>query len=322
MYKPVLIYYDTLNFQEDTLMYLKKNFTLFTFNDPQHDTEEALQKAEALFAPMGFMFDKNRIDLCTNLRVIATPTTAELHIDSEYAKKKDISICSLKNQKEFLSEITPTAELTWGLLLAVTRRIPSAFDSVCKGNWNGRVFGEQTPRMLSAMTLGIIGLGRLGSIVAGYGKAFNMKVFYYDPHVNDDRYIQCETLYELAKLSDIVSIHAHLTKNTENLIDSVFISKMPKGSFIINTARGGIVNEDDLLEALKSGHLAGVGLDMLAGEHLSGFKEQLNEHPLVEYAVNHDNLLITPKMGGATIDAWEKTERHVVDLIIQKLQKI
>jgi len=87
MYKPVLIYYDTLNFQEDTLMYLKKNFTLFTFSDPQHDTEEALQKAEALFAPMGFMFDKNKIGLCTNLRVIATPTTAELHIDSEYANK-------------------------------------------------------------------------------------------------------------------------------------------------------------------------------------------------------------------------------------------
>jgi lactate dehydrogenase-like 2-hydroxyacid dehydrogenase len=87
MYKPVLIYYDTPNFQEDTLMYLRKNFTLFTFSYPQHDTEEALQRVEALFAPMGFTFDKNRIELCSNLRVVATPTTAELHIDSEYANK-------------------------------------------------------------------------------------------------------------------------------------------------------------------------------------------------------------------------------------------
>jgi D-3-phosphoglycerate dehydrogenase len=270
---------------------------------------------------MGFMFDKNKIGLCTNLRVIATPTTAELHIDSEYAKKRNISICSLKNQKEFLSKITPTAELTWGLLLAVTRRIPSAFDSVCKGNWNGRVFGEQTPRMLSAMTLGIIGLGRLGSIVASYGKAFKMNVLYYDPFISDDEYTRCNDLYDLAGRCDIISVHVHLTKETEGLIGHKFLQCMPKGSFIINTARGGIIEEDALLEALQTKHLAGAGLDMLTGEHLPGFKDTLNEHSLVEYANTHDNLLITPKIGGSTIDAREKTEKHIVDIIIKELNK-
>jgi D-3-phosphoglycerate dehydrogenase len=96
---------------------------------------------------------------------------------------------------------------------------------------------------------------------------------------------------------------------------------MKKGSYIINTARGGIVNEDDLLIALKSGHLAGAGLDMLAGEHLPGFKEKLSEHPLVRYAKTHDHLIITPKIGGCTIDAWERTEKHIVDLVINEFGK-
>jgi len=298
---------------------MEENFNCVTLPDPEHDTEEVLKKAKVLYAPMGYTFDKEKIDMCSGLRVLGTPTTGELHIDVDYARKGNISICSLRNQKEFLSKITPTAELAWGLLLAVTRQIPRAHNSVCEGNWNGRVFGEQTPRMLSAMTLGIIGLGRLGSIVAGYGKAFNMKVFYYDPYANDDRYIRCETLHELAKLSDVVSIHTHLTKETESLVDSEFIRNMPKGSFIINTARGGIVNEEDLLNAMESCHLAGAGLDMLEGEHLPGFKERLSEHPLIRYAKAHDNFIITPKIGGCTIDAWERTEKHIVDLVLNEL---
>ena len=319
MNKPTLLYYEISGFQKKTLEYVNKFFSLITLPDPDYDTEEILKEIKVIFTPMGFVFDKCKIDKCENLQIIGSPTTGTHHIDIEYANKRNISICSLKNQQGFLSKITPTAELAWGLVLAVTRQIPRAHNSACEGNWNGRVFGEQTPRMLSAMTLGIIGLGRLGSIVAGYGKAFNMKVFYYDPYANDDRYIRCETLHELAKLSDVVSIHTHLTKETESLVDSEFIRNMPKGSFIINTARGGIVNEEDLLNAMESCHLAGAGLDMLEGEHLPGFKERLSEHPLIRYAKAHDNFIITPKIGGCTIDAWERTEKHIVDLVLNEL---
>ena len=319
MDKPRLIYYEVLEFQRETLDYMSSFFDIATLSNPRHDTIGILKNASVIFAPMGFIFDKDKIDKCQSLQVIGSPTTGTHHINVDYAAKRNISICSLRNQQTFLYTITPTAELAWGLVLAVTRRIPWALDSVCAGNWNGRVFGEQTPRMLSAMTLGIIGLGRLGSIVAGYGKAFNMKVFYYDPYANDDRYIRCETLHELAKLSDVVSIHTHLTKETESLVDSEFIRNMPKGSFIINTARGGIVNEEDLLNAMESCHLAGAGLDMLEGEHLPGFKERLSEHPLIRYAKAHDNFIITPKIGGCTIDAWERTEKHIVDLVLNEL---
>jgi D-3-phosphoglycerate dehydrogenase len=165
------------------------------------------------------------------------------------------------------------------------------------------------------MSLGIIGLGRLGALVAGSGAAFGMKVFYYDPYVVDARYARCTTAQELATHCDVISVHAHLTPDTQGLVDGTFIGLMPQGSFIVNTARGGIVDEAALLQGLESGHLAGAALDMLEGEHLPGFKEKLSAHPLVRYARTHDNLIITPKMGGATVEAWEKTERHLVDMI-------
>ena len=319
--KPVLVYYEVLGFQNDTMEYLTRYFSVKTFPNPQNDDSATLGEAKVIFAPMGFVFGKKTIDQCQKLEIIGSPTTGLVHIDVEYAQEKNISICSLKNQQKFLASITPTAELAWGLILSVVRKIPWAHDSVCQGKWIGREFGKRTPRMMSNMRLGVVGLGRLGSWVAKYGKAFKMDVYYFDPYVEDERYIKCPTLSELAKVSDIVSVHVHLSGETENLIGREFFNALPKGAFIVNTARGGIVNEDALLEVLNSGRLGGAGLDMLAGEHLPEFKKNLLEHPLIQYARAHDNLVLTPKMGGATVDAWAMTERRVVDLIIQELKR-
>ncbi|MBF0343332.1 MAG: hydroxyacid dehydrogenase [Nitrospirae bacterium] len=318
--KPKILYYSVLDFQQATMDYMNQHFDVVVLPDPNCDSEEMLVTTEAIFAPMGFPCDKKKIDMCPKLRVIGTPTTGELHIDVEYANEKKIIICSLKNQKELLYNITSTAELTWGLVLAITRKIPWAFESVCKGQWSGKEFGRQTPRMLSAMTLGIVGLGRLGSWVAKYGESFKMKVLYYDPYITDDRFMKCDNLIDLARQSDIVSIHVHLSNETRNLIGDDFISSMPGGGYIINTARGGVLNEESLMDALQDGHLAGAALDMIEGEHLYGFKDSLSEHPLIRYANTHDNLLITPKIGGATRDAWEITEKKIIKLIMQSLE--
>lgn len=319
--KPVLLYYEVLGFQKETMAHLDRHFNVKTLPNPDSDKQEALQDAVVIFAPMGFVFGKEKINQCPKLQIIGSPTTGLVHIDVEYAQEMNISICSLKDQQDFLSSITPTAELAWGLILSVVRKLPWACESVCEGKWNGKEFGKRTPKMISNMRLGVVGLGRLGSWVAKYGKAFKMDVHYFDPYVEDDRYIKCSTLSELAKVSDVVSAHVHLSKETENLIDRKFLQALPEGAFIVNTARGGIVNEDALLEALNSGHLGGAGLDMLAGEHLPEFKRNLADHPLVRYARVHDNLVLTPKMGGATLDAWAMTERRVVDLIIQELKR-
>jgi len=317
--KPKILYYNIQSFQQNSIEYLNMFFDVIVLENPDFDQETILKEIDALFAPMGFVFDRKKIDLCKKLSVIATPTTGEYHIDVNYAKSKGVSICSLKKHKQFLQTITATAELTWGLIISITRKLLQAEKSVKNFEWNGISFGKQTPKMLSEMSLGIIGLGRLGRIVANYGKAFNMNVFYYDPYVNNENFNRCEQLIDLAKVSDIVSLHVHLNEETKYLIDSNFINQMPKKSYIINTSRGGIINENDMLTALKNGHLAGVALDMLENEHLPDFN--LNQNSIVQYARHNDNIIITPKIGGATVDSWEKTEKFIIDLIFDELKK-
>jgi D-3-phosphoglycerate dehydrogenase len=173
--------------------------------------------------------------------------------------------------------------------------------------------------MLSAMTLGIVGLGRLGSLVASYGSAFGMKVYYYSPNSVNSNYERCETLMELAEKSDIVSLHAHYTPETEGLVNKEFFEAMKQGSFIVNTARGKLIDEKALLEALERGVIGGATLDVLADEYEPDFELKLKENPLIKYANSHDNLILTPHCGGATIDARRETQIRTIELIIESI---
>jgi D-3-phosphoglycerate dehydrogenase len=318
--KPLALYYDVLDFQDASLQYLEKYFDVIRARDPDQDRAELAPGVRVLFAPMGFAFEGPRLSRYPDLMAIGSPTTGVPHIDVEYARARQITICSLRDEQAFLATITPTAELAWGLVLALTRRIPWAHASVCAGRWDGREFGRRTPRMLSAMTLGVIGLGRLGSLVARYGRAFGMTVSYYDPYRSDDRYVRAKSLDALAEANDVVSLHVHATAETENMIDRAFFAAMRPGAYFINTARGTLVDEAALLAALQTGHLGGAALDTLRGEHLPGFTAGLDAHPLIRYARDHDNLLLTPHYGGATRDAWERTECRIIELIVDDLQ--
>lgn len=320
MSKPVVVYFDIQDFQPASLEYLRQLFDLRILPDPTQGSPEIWAEAHALFAPMGYRWDAETLGPCRRLGVIGTPTTGIPHIDADYAQARNIVICSLRDQQEFLRSITPTAELTWGMLLCLTRFIPQAMDMVLAGQWNGKYFGHKTPRMLSQMSLGVVGLGRLGSLVACYGRAFCAAVRYFDPYVENPAYQRCGSLQELASQSDIVSLHVHSTPETRGMIDRGFFQALPRGSFFLNTARGDLVDESALLQALESGHLAGAALDTLDGEHLPGFAEKLAGHPLLTYARSHDNLLLTPHYGGSTRDAWEKTEKRIIDLMIAALK--
>lgn len=322
MFKPRLLYYEIFNYHDSVLKLMEENFQVISLPDPNYDTDDILHTIDALIAPLGFHCNRVKIDRCPELKVIASSTLSVPHIDVDYAQSKGIKVCSLSGQKELLKDITPTAELAWGLVIAVTRRIPWAHKAVCAGEWDGRHFGRRTSRMLSAMTLGIVGLGRLGSLVASYGNAFGMKVYYYSPISRNAAYERCPTLLELAKCSDIVSVHAHHKSDTERLINKEFIYAMKPSSFIVNTSRGELIDEPALLEALESGHLGGVALDVLAGEYRSDFKSKLKDSPLVKYARMHDNLILTPHYGGATVDAWIKTQKRTIELIADCLQKL
>ena len=317
----VFLYYDILQYQEATLRLIEQNFNMKNLPDPDYDTDDVLGDIEVAMAPLGFPFDRKKIDRCPILKIIGSSTLSIPQIDVNYAESKGIKVCFLdKEQKRFLESITPTAELAWGLIIAITRRIPWAHKNVLKCKWNGRTFGHKAPRMLSAMSLGVVGLGRLGSLVASYAKAFGMKVYYYSPNSINSDYERCEVLIELAKKSDIVSLHAPHIPETEEMINKAFIYAMKEGSLIVNTSRGELIDETALLEALESKHLGGAALDVLEGEYEPNFKDKIREHPLVRYAKMHNNLIITPHYGGATVDAWMMTQKKTVELIVSSMK--
>jgi phosphoglycerate dehydrogenase-like enzyme len=317
--KPVAVYYRILEYQPENLVRLAKEFDLVVLNDPTELSNDIANRVEVLFAPLGYRIDRSIIDACPRLRAIVSNTTGHPHIDVDYARAKNIYVACLKFAPEFLRTITPTAELTWGLVLVLTRNVIPAFRAALDGRWNRRPFGA--PAMLSAMSLGIVGHGRLGSIVARYGRAFGMAVRYYDPFVetSSEGAERIATLESLVEHSDIVSLHVPHEKATENLISRAVLTRFKRQSYLINTARGELLDWVALLEALESGHLAGAAFDVFEGEFELGFGDKYRRHPVLEYARHHDNLILTPHIGGSTVDAWRRTEAEAIDMALAHL---
>lgn len=319
MKKPVALYYNKLQYQPQNLERLRREFELIELPNPSYDTDDVLRRTEVLFAPLGYHVDKIKIDRCPNLKVIASNTTGHPHIDVEYAWSRGIEVACLKYAKKFLQAITPTAELTMGLIIALTRNIIPAHLNVLNGVWNRRPFGAQA--MLSSMSLGIVGLGRLGSMVARYAKVFGMKVSYCDPYVTEapNGVKRFDNLKELVARSDVVSIHVPHEAETEGIFSTEIFASFKQGAYLVNTARGELMDWDALLNSLQSGHLAGAALDVFEGEFEPTFAEVFPLHPLLNYARKNDNLILTPHIGGSTRDAWLKTESYTIDMVIDYL---
>jgi D-3-phosphoglycerate dehydrogenase len=235
------------------------------------------------------------------------------------AAARGIEVFSLKDEQEFLAGVTPTAEHAFGLMLALTRNLIPAFAAVRGGAWNRFDHGGRA--MLSRSTLGIVGLGRLGAKVADIARAFGMTVKYYDPYVAQtaggaERY---DDLAALVAACDIVSLHASANDETRGLLSADVIANFQPHAVLINTARAELVDEAALLAALSGGRIGGAALDVLDGEYAPDF--EAGGHPLVGYARAHDNLVITPHIGGSTEDAWALTQGRVVELAIAYFSK-
>jgi phosphoglycerate dehydrogenase-like enzyme len=318
--KPVALYYRILEYQPQNLERLQEEFDLIVRDTPQDDSPDVLGRVHVLFAPLGYPVGRTKIDACPHLRAIVSNTTGHPHIDVEYAKSRGVYLACLKFAPEFLRRVTPTAELTVGLMIALTRQIVPAHRAVLRGEWNRRPFGGAA--MLSSMALGIVGHGRLGGMVARYGRAFGMAVRYYDPYVaaSAEGAERVETLERLVGCSDVVSIHVPHERETEGLISRDVFGLFKRGAFLINTARGELVDWPALLDGLRSGAVGGAALDVIDGEYDAGFPDRFPAHPLLEYARTHDNLLLTPHIGGSTRDAWAMTEQHAIDMALGHLR--
>lgn len=277
-----------------------------------------LDHYDVLIVRLAHQIDREALNAGGRLRVIVTATTGLDHIDLEYAQERGITVLSLRGETEFLQEVRATAEHTWALLLGLLRNIVPASIAARQGNWDRDRFRG---RELNGKRLGIVGLGRLGQKVARYGLAFGMDVGAFDPFVQDgvDGVRREPALTDLLTKSDILSLHLPLNTETLGMIGATELALLPAGAVLVNTSRGQLIDESALIKALKRKHLAGAALDVVAQERNS---QNRCLSPLLDYAGTHDNLLITPHIGGATYESMAKTEVFMAHKLTKFLLEI
>jgi len=295
---------------DDGLNLLKENkFTVDVKIGLQPDElKNVIKDYEVVIVRSATKLTKDIIDSAEKLKLIVRGGVGLDNIDAEAAKSKNITVLNTPEA----STIT-VAEHTMALLLALTKNIAIADKSVKEGKWEKKKFKGIE---LYNKTLGLIGVGRIGSTVAKIAKnGFQMKVLGYDPYVKKDILKEngiepVNSIDELLEKSDIVSLHLPLTPETKNLINRERINKMKDGAIIVNCARGGIIDETALAEALKSGKLWGAALDVFE-----------NEPPKNSPLLNLENVVLTPHIGAATKEAQKRVGIESAKTIINFFKK-
>lgn len=238
--------------------------------------------------------DKILLDAATRLQAIATATTGVDHIDTEYAKKKEIEVISLQG-----ANTTATAEHAMALLLSLIRKIPAAHASLLEGNWQRNAFiGTE----LQGKKLGVVGFGRIGREIAKRAQAFGMQILAYDPYLPEAAFsdfcaTQIQDIDEIFSEADVVTLHVLLTEETRNLVNKEKLALMKPTAVLLNCSRGEVVHERDLVHVLEQKQIAGAALDVFATEPLP------SDSVLIRYAKKHSNLVLTPHIAGSTHEA-------------------
>lgn len=262
---------------------------------PREVLEKEIEPVDGLFCLLTEKIDQPLLENAKNLKVVANMAVGYNNIDVDEARARGVVVT---NTPGVLTETT--ADLTFALLMATARRIPEASEYLRHGKWETWSPMQLTGQDVHGATLGIIGLGRIGEAVARRAKGFNMNVLYHNrsrhheaEEALDLQYVEFD---ELLKESDFVCVLTPLTKETENMIGREQLAKMKKTAILINTARGGIVNEDALYDALKNNEIWAAGLDVFVKEPVS-VKHRLLTLP---------NLVTIPHIGSASIQTRMK----------------
>jgi glyoxylate reductase len=204
------------------------------------------------------------------------------------------------------------AEHTWALMMSLARRVVEADEAVRRGAYKGWEPGIFLGRDLIGKSLGIIGLGRIGGMVARRAKGFNMDVYYNNRSRDEKSEKELNVKYldkeQLLKKCDFISLHVPLTEETTHMINKESLSMMKKGAFLVNTARGPVVDESCLVDSLRDGHLAGAALDVYE-----------NEPDINPELIGMENVILTPHIASATWEARDKMGNQAVDAIINTL---
>lgn len=284
---------------------LKENFEVELYESGR--VQEFIEDKDVLFVRLAYEINDELLKKATHLKYLCSPTTGLNHVTT----KRKLEIISLKGEQEFLMTIRATPEHTFGLALGLLRNYRYAFRDVENVDWNRDLYrGEE----IYTNKVGIIGLGRVGRIIADYYRAFGAKVFYYD--ILDLEYvpkeiIRKESVEELIKSCNIIHMCASYSDEYRGYFGKQFFD-MLENKYFINTARGELINEDDLLEFVRLGKYKGIGLDVLSREA----EENSNVNRIIEAAAGK-NVIITPHIAGATFSSMMRTEEFIVEKLIK-----
>ena len=248
---------------------------------------------------------KRVIEAAPELRVVGRAGVGVDNVDVETATQRGIVVMNTPG-----GNTISTAELTFSMLMALARKIPQAHGSMKAGEWNRKEFQGVE---LYNKTLGVLGMGRIGSEVARRAIAFGMRVLAYDPYLSLSRakalQVELVELDEIYARADFITIHMPMSDETRGMINAAAFAKMKKGVRVLNCARGGIIHEQDLYDAIKSGHVAGAALDVYETEPLP------KEFPLRDLP----QVIMTPHLGASTEEAQENVGIEVAEAITDYL---
>lgn len=262
---------------------------------------EAIGPYDALVVRSQTRVDAAVFDAGLNLKVVARAGIGLDNVDVDAATRRGVMVVNAPQ-----SNVLSAAEHTLALLLALSRNLPQAHAALTSGVWDRERFQGVE---LHGKTLGVVGLGRVGSMVAQRALAFGMRVIAYDPYVSKERARQVgvELVPDLTALlvqADFLTVHLPRTAETESLIGERELGLLKEGARIVNTARGGIVNEKALTKALEDGHLAGAAIDVFESEPVT-------EHPLF----GREDVVVTPHLGAATQEAQDKAGTAIAEMV-------
>ena len=245
------------------------------------------------------------------LKFIVSNTTGLNHIDLQYCKRNNINIISLKNEFKFLESINATPDFTISMVLSLARKLAQSYqDYISKENCDRY---DYVSHEFSDLSVGIAGCGRVGAKVEKKLKYLGFKTYGFDPY-KEEEYFKKNKIERIKKFDDFISqidilvISITYSKDNINFFDYEKLKKLKKGSIVINTARGEVLDENALIDLLESKHISSAGLDVLSTENIDNNKLKLR---INKYCNNNNNLLITPHIAGATYGSMRRTQEFV-----------
>ncbi len=247
-----------------------------------------------------YILDEELLDN-TKVKLINTCSTGLSHIDLEYCSNNDITVYSLTKDYELIHDLPSTSELAFGLMLNSLRHISSSQEDVSNFKWD---YTKYIGTQIKDLKIGVIGYGRLGKLMVRYCQAFEADVKIYDPYIKEFSGVALE---ELVSSCDVISLHVHLNEETKKMINKTSLSNSKNNLLLVNTSRGGVVDEDDILELLEEGKIKGYATDVIVDEN-----SEINNSKLIKN-MNNYNIIITPHVGGMTIEGQTKAYKWAIN---------